>query len=159
MSFSPDRTLNLPPRACPSSNNHARHRLRLPLGAAAARCRQAPRHRLIHLPADPRLRFKLPQTVSHLFGTSGKTRGVCFGSSLCENACCFRSMTRLWIWMTGFLDLGISGTGADLWVGFRFPCVDVTGGGHKWVPTSPYAALIAAISGAMPIICMTRLRL
>ena len=33
MSFSPDRTENLPPRTCPSSNNHARHRLQLPLGA------------------------------------------------------------------------------------------------------------------------------
>ncbi len=33
MSFSPDRTANLPPRTCPSSNNHLRHRLQLPLGA------------------------------------------------------------------------------------------------------------------------------
>jgi CspA family cold shock protein len=29
-----DRTANLPPRTCPPSNNHARHRLQLPLGAA-----------------------------------------------------------------------------------------------------------------------------
>ncbi len=35
MIFSPDRTANLPPRTCPSSNNHARHRLQLRLGAAA----------------------------------------------------------------------------------------------------------------------------
>ncbi len=40
MNFSPDSTANLPPRTCPSSNNHARHRLQLPLAAAAGRRRR-----------------------------------------------------------------------------------------------------------------------
>jgi hypothetical protein len=45
MSFSPERTANLPLRTCPSSNNHARHRLQLPLGAAAARRRRCDHQR------------------------------------------------------------------------------------------------------------------
>jgi hypothetical protein len=40
MSFSPDRTANLPPRIYPSSSNHAKHRLQLPLGAVVARRRR-----------------------------------------------------------------------------------------------------------------------
>ena len=40
MSFSPDETANLPPRTCPSSSNHVRHRLPLRLGAVAAHRRR-----------------------------------------------------------------------------------------------------------------------
>ncbi len=32
MSFSPDSKANLPPKTCPSSIDHVRHRLQLPLG-------------------------------------------------------------------------------------------------------------------------------
>ena len=52
MSFSPDRTANLRPRTCPSSNNHARHRLQLPLGAVAARRRRRGLQRLSDGPKE-----------------------------------------------------------------------------------------------------------
>ena len=39
------------------------------------------------------------------------------------------------------------------------PCGDLAGYGLKMKPTSAYAALIAAISGRMPMMLMTRLRL
>jgi hypothetical protein len=45
MSFNPDRAANRPPRTCPSSNSLARHRLQLPLGAAAARRRRCDHQR------------------------------------------------------------------------------------------------------------------
>ena len=78
---------------------------------------------------------------------------------MCKNACGFGSVTRLWIWKSGFPVLGDYASGAGLWVGFWVVCGDLAGSVRKWTPTSPYAALIAAISGAMPMIFMTRLRL
>ncbi len=71
-------------------------------------------------------------------------------------------MTGLWAWMiyrngsSGFVDLiGSRGlVGRDL----RF-LTTVRPGERKWTLASAYAALIAAISGPMPMMFMTRLRL
>ena len=42
---------------------------------------------------------------------------------------------------------------------FAVPCGDLAGYGLKMKPTSAYAALIAEISGRMPMMLMTRVRL
>ena len=52
MTFNPDRTANRGLRTCPSSNNHARHRLQLPLGAAAARRGRCDLQRLSYGPKE-----------------------------------------------------------------------------------------------------------
>ena len=49
--------------------------------------------------------------------------------------------------------------GVALWAGFWVPCSGAPGDRRKMTPTSPYAAFIAAISGPMPRMFMTRLRL
>jgi hypothetical protein len=48
---------------------------------------------------------------------------------------------------------------AVLWSGFRGLCGGLVGCARKTLHREPYAALIAAISGAMPRIFMTRFRL
>ena len=58
-----------------------------------------------------------------------------------------------------FWFLGICAAGAGFWAGFWVRCGDLAGWVRKGRPTSPYAALMAAISGAMPMMFMTRLRL
>ncbi len=102
------------------------------------------------LPPDLKQRRTSSRAMSALGPACVKT----LANFLCDGAVGLDDLSRRVLRFRGFVWLTGSG-----WPAFAIPCGDLAGYGRKLKSTSAYAALIAAISGLMPMMFMTRLRL